>query len=163
MFDPTTLVGFHTWLSLVAMVAGVPMAAGFLKGDIPRASSRVFLWTALATSATGFLFPFTGFLPSHAIGVISLGVLVPAALALHGFGLRGLWRMFFAIAAMIGLYLLVFVAIAQAFLKVPALRALAPTQAEPPFAIAEGIAFLIFAGATGMVARRFARPVPLPA
>lgn len=154
MFDPTTLTGFHTWLSILAIAAGLPMAAGLRRGEIVQPWSMVFLWTAIATSATGFLFPFNGVLPSHVIGVISLVLFIPAALALHVFDLRGPWRRIFAITAMIGLYLLVFVAIAQAFLKVPALQALAPTQTEPPFAIAEGVAFVAFAVLTWLAARR---------
>lgn len=156
MFDPTTLTGFHTWLSILAIVAGIPMIAGLLRGSVVQPWSMLYLWMAIATSATGFLFPFNGILPSHVIGAISLVVLVPAAYALHGANLRGAWRMVFVITAMIGMYLLVFVAIAQAFLKVPALNLLAPTQAEPPFAIAQGVAFVVFAVLTWLAARRSA-------
>ena len=39
-------------------------------------------------------------------------------------------------------YLNVFVLVVQAFLRVPALHALAPTQGEPPFAIAQGAVLL---------------------
>ena len=45
---------------------------------------------------------------------------------------------------MASLYLLIFVAIAQAFSKVPFLHVLAPTGSEPPFAIAEIIGLLVF-------------------
>jgi hypothetical protein len=49
------------------------------------------------------------------------------------------------------LYLIVFVLIVQALLKVPALNAAAPTQSEPPFFIAELTALVLFA-ALGVVA-----------
>ena len=38
----------------------------------------------------------------------------------------------------------VFVLVAQSFVKVAALNALAPTQSEPPFAIAQAAVLLIF-------------------
>ena len=55
---------------------------------------------------------------------------------------------------MISLYLNVFVLVAQTFLKVPAVHALAPTQAEPPFAIAQGVVLLVFIVLTIVAVRR---------
>lgn len=46
--------------------------------------------------------------------------------------------------AIAALYLNSFVLIAQAFLKVPALHALAPTGTEPAFAVAQGLFLLAF-------------------
>lgn len=162
MFDPTTLVGFHTWLSLIAIVAGFPVAAGLLRGERVRAWSGLFLVTAIATSVTGFLFPFSGVLPSHVVGGIALAVLALAVLAL-AFGARGGWGRLYAIAMMASFYLLVFVGVAQSFLKIPALHESAPTQSEPPFAIAQGVVLLIFAILTWLAARRFAPRARLPA
>jgi hypothetical protein len=42
------------------------------------------------------------------------------------------------------LYLNVFVLVVQSFLKVPRLHALAPTQQEPPFLVAQLIVLAIF-------------------
>jgi hypothetical protein len=159
VLDPATLVGFHTWLSLIAIVAGFPMAIALLKGHLSRHWNGVFLSTAVATSATGFAFPFAGVLPSHIVGGISLILLVLAGLALYAFGLRGAWRRLYAITAMLAFYLLIFVLIAQLFLKVPALQAMAPTQSEPPFAVAQGIALAIFLALTVLAGRRFANGV----
>jgi hypothetical protein len=53
------------------------------------------------------------------------------------------------------LYLNVFVAIAQAFQKIPALHALAPNGAEPPFMAAEGLVLLVFAALGTLAVRRF--------
>jgi hypothetical protein len=53
------------------------------------------------------------------------------------------------------LYLNVFVLIVQGFLKVPALHALAPTQNDPPFAIAQGIALIAFIAIGTAAARKF--------
>ena len=155
MFDPTTFVGFHTWLSLVAIVAGFPVAAGLLHGHTRPGWTGVFLSTAFATSATGFGFPFSGVLPSHIVGAIHLVFVATAGVALYGRRLEGGWRRAYAIAAMLSFYLLIFVLVAQLFGKVPALRALAPTQAEPPFAIAQGIVLAVFALLTWKAATRF--------
>lgn len=156
MFDPTTFTGFHTWLSLIAIVAGFPVASGLLKGHTRGGWTGVFLSTAFATSATGFGFPFNGVLPSHIIGAISIVLVVIAGFALYARRLDGSWRRTYAITAMLAFYLLVFVLIAQLFMKVPVLRAMAPTQAEPPFAIAQGLLLVIFVVLTWLAARRFA-------
>jgi hypothetical protein len=57
------------------------------------------------------------------------------------------------------LYLNAFVGVVQAFLKVPALNALAPTQSEPPFAIAQGVVLVLFIALGSVAAIRF-RPEP---
>lgn len=155
MFDPTTFVGFHTWLSLVAIVAGFPVAASLLKGHVRPGWTGVFLSTAFATSATGYGFPFNGVLPSHIVGAISLLLVGIAGYALYARRLDGVWRRTYAITVMLTFYLLLFVLVAQLFSKVPALRAMAPTQSEPPFAISEGLLFVVFVVLTWLAARRF--------
>ncbi|GAU80594.1 hypothetical protein [Bosea sp. BIWAKO-01] len=157
MFDPTTFTGFHTWLSLIAIVAGFPVAAAMLKGHTRPRWTGIFLSTAFATSATGFGFPFNGILPSHIVGAISLVLVGLAGYALYARRLDGAWRRIYAVTAMLAFYLLIFVAVAQAFMKVPFLRAMAPTQSEPPFAIVEGLVLLIFVVLTYLAARRFVR------
>ncbi|MDX3807778.1 hypothetical protein ACXIUS_00985 [Bosea thiooxidans] len=157
MFDPTTLVGFHTWLSLIAIVAGFPVAAGLLHGHTKPGWTGVFLSTAFATSATGFALPAPGLLPSHVVGAISLVLIAAAGFALYAKMLEGAWRRIYAITAVLAFYLLIFVLVAQLFLKVPALHALAPTGSEPPFAIAQGIVLVVFAVLTWQAAVRFLR------
>jgi hypothetical protein len=56
---------------------------------------------------------------------------------------------------MIALYLNVFVLIAQAFQKVPALKAMAPTQSEPPFLVTQLVDMVLFVVFTIVAARRF--------
>ena len=161
VLDPTTLVGFHTWLSIIAILAGIPMTAALLKGHLSRHWNGVFLSTAFATSATGYAFPFSGVLPSHIVGAISLVLIVVAGLGLYVFGLRGAWRRVYAITAVLSFYLLVFVLVAQLFLKVTVLHDMAPTQSEPPFAVAQGIVLAIFLALTVLAARRFGNGVSL--
>ena len=144
MFDPTTWTGFHTWLSLVAIAAGFVVMADLIAGRDRRGWTAVFLVTAFATSATGFGFPFNGILPSHIVGVVALVVLAFTVPARYHFHRAGRWAGVYAVGIVASQWLLVFVAIAQAFAKIPSLQALAPTQSEPPFAIAQGVVLLLF-------------------
>jgi hypothetical protein len=61
------------------------------------------------------------------------------------------------VTAVLALYLNVFVGVVQTFQKVAFFHALAPTQTEPPFAVAQGIVLLAFI-AVGIAAVRKFRP-----
>jgi hypothetical protein len=157
MFDPTTLVGIHTWLSLVALGAGFVVTVHLFRRRQLPTWTAVFLLTAVAASATGFALPFTNVLPSHIVGGIALVVLAVALVAQYRFRLAGAWRWVYAVAAIASVYLLAFVGVAQAFLKMPALKALAPTGTEAPFAVAQGavlVAFVALAIAAVRISRR---------
>jgi hypothetical protein len=162
MFDPTTLVGFHTWLSLLALGSGVVVILGLISGRAMPAWTAVFLLTAAATSATGFALPFERVLPSHIVGGFALVALAVALLAQYRFRLAGAWGWLYAVAAIASVYLLVFVGVAQAFLKIPGLNALAPTGTEAPFAVAQLVVLAVFV-AIGVVAVRTARRAAAPA
>lgn len=144
MFDPTTMVGFHTWLSLVGIATGIWAVAGLFAGRLVPVWTEIFLATAVLTSATGYLLPAAMILPSHIVGAIALVVLAVGLYALYVRHLAGRARWIYAVSAVVSLYLLVFVAVAQIFAKVPAANALAPTGAEPAFAIAQGIVLALF-------------------
>jgi hypothetical protein len=151
----------HILLSLTGIGSGFIVVFGLLTGRRLGGWTALFLATTVATSVTGFLFPFHQFLPSHAIGILSLIVLAVAILARYAFHLAGGWRRIYVIGAVVALYLNVFVAVVQAFLKVPALNALAPTQKEPPFLVAQLVVLLVFAGLTAFAVKRFhAEPKP---
>jgi hypothetical protein len=96
------------------------------------------------TSVTGYFFPVDRVLPSHIVGAISLVVLAAATIAFYRYRLEGAARGLYVITALMALYLNVFVLVAQAFLKVPALKALAPTQSEPPFLVTQAIVLAAF-------------------
>jgi len=121
------------------------------------ALTATFLATTIATSVTGFFFSFDHLLPSHIVGIISLVALAISLATLYVPRLAGAWRSIYVTTAVFALYLNVFVLVAQLFQKVPAINALAPTQTEPPFAIAQGIVLLIFI-ALGIVAVRKFHP-----
>lgn len=140
----STFTTFHVVLSLVGIAAGLIVLLGMLRSDKMPGLTAVFLATTVLTSVTGYFFPFFGILPSHIVGAISLVVLAIALYALYSGQLAGRWRWIYVVTAVISLYLNVFVAVAQAFQKIAPLRALAPTQAEPPFVIAQCVVLLIF-------------------
>ncbi|WP_044560249.1 hypothetical protein [Azospirillum sp. B4] len=160
MFDPTSYVGFHTDLSLVALGIGLVLIAALFRNRVPPALTAIYLAAAVLTDLTGFGFPFTGFLPSHGVGVLSLLILALAIAALYAFALRGPWRWIYAASLTASVFLLAFVAVAQSFLKVPALHDLAPTGSEPPFGAAEGALLLLFAAVGFLATRRFRPAVP---
>jgi hypothetical protein len=157
-----TFTLLHTAISLIGIVTGLSVLYGMLNNNRLDTWTAVFLASTVLTSATGFAFPFTRLLPSHIFGIISLVVLVPVILALYSFKLAGVWRLVYIIGALFTLYLNCFVAVVQAFLKIPAVKALAPTQAEPPFAIAQGLLLIAFLALGYLAVKRF-RPAMIPA
>lgn len=127
----------HVIISLVGIASGFAVAYGLIKGKRMNRTTAVFLVTTILTSVTGFGFPIVKFGPPHWIGVISLVVLAFAVAARYPFRLEGSWRWVYVFGAILAQYLNVFVLVVQMFQKIDALHALAPTQAEPPFAIAQ--------------------------
>src|SRR4051812_27074451 len=99
----------HVLISLVGIASGFVVALGLLKDKYCRKSTAVFLATTILTSVTGFFFPFHGFTPAHAVGIVSLLVLALACLALYRRQLAGRWRAVYVVSAMISQYLNVFV------------------------------------------------------
>lgn len=144
----------HVLISLIALVTGAVVLLGMLTGHHARYWVQSFLVTTIATSVTGFMFH-SKFGPAHVIGVISLVVLAVALAALYAFQLQGRWRRVYVVSATIALYLNTFVAVVQTFQKVAFFHSLAPTQAEPPFAIAQGIVLLAFIALGVIAAKRF--------
>jgi len=159
-FGGPAYTAIHVVISLVGILSGVVVLAAMLAGRRLDRWIGLFLATTVATSVTGFGFPFHHFLPSHAVGILSLVVLAIAIYALYARQLAGAWRKTFVIAAVLALYLNVFVAIVQAFLKAPALHALAPTQTEAPFKLTQlgVLALFVVLGVLAAVRFREERP-----
>src|SRR5713101_2743725 len=150
-----TFTFVHVVLSLVGIGSGFVVMSGLLSGRERNGWTPLFLVTTVATSVTGFAFPFDHLLPSHIVGIVSLVVLAVASLARYAFHLSGAWRRIYVISAAVALYLNVFVFIVQAFEKVPALRAMAPTQKEPPFLVAQLAVLALFVVLGIFAAKRF--------
>jgi hypothetical protein len=158
----STLTTLHVVLSLIGIASGLIVVYGLLAAHRMTGWTALFLLTTVLTSVTGFMFPFNGLLPSHAIGAISLFVLAAALLALYAFRLAGAWRWVYVATAVAALYCNVFVGVAQAFQKVAVLQPLAPTQSEPPFAVAQLAVLAIFLGLGVLGVRRFHPAVDRP-
>ena len=145
----------HTLISLVGIFTGFVVLFGLLAGKRLDGWTKWFLITTVLTSVTGFGFPVHHFMPSHGVGIISLLVLAVAIYARCRRELAGAWRWIYVVGAMIALYLNVFVGVVQAFEKVPALKALAPTQTEPPFKLTQLVVLALFVVLTVVAAIRF--------
>ena len=150
-----TFTQFHVLLSLIGIIAGVVVALAMLSANRLPVLTAIFLLTTVATSATGFMFHFESFGPPEIVGAISLVVLAAAILALYAYKLAGAWRWIYVSAAVFALYLNVFVGVVQTFQKVPYFHALAPTQTEPPFAVAQGVVLIAFIVLGIAAARKF--------
>lgn len=145
----------HVLLSLIGLGTGFVILWGLLHKLRLDRWTAVFLATTIATSASGFLFPVDHVTPAHVLGVISLVTLIVAVVARYQRQLSGWWRAAYVISVAIAQYLNFFVLIVQLFLKVPALKALAPTQTEPVFAVTQLIAVGMFIGFAATATRRF--------
>lgn len=154
---------FHVILSLLGIASGAVVVLAMITRKYVPTWTALFLLTTVATSATGFLFPSAQFGPAHVVGVISLIVLAVAIAALYSFKLVGSWRWIYVAAAVLSLYLNVFVGVVQTFQKVEWFHALAPTQSDPPFAIAQGLVLAVFIALGILAARRFHPSTPTPA
>jgi hypothetical protein len=149
----------HTLISLVAIFTGFVVLFGLLAGNRLDGWTKWFLITAVATTVTGFFFPFHGVTPAIKLGIISLIVLLVTIYARYSRHLAGGWRWIYAVGAVVTLYFNVFVGIVQSFEKIPALQAMAPTQTEPPFKFTQLTALIIFV-LLGLVAAIRFRPAP---
>jgi len=145
----------HVIISLVGIGSGLVVAVGLWRAQPLPLWTALFLASTIATSATGFLFHSKTFGPPHVVGVISLMVLAIGLLALYGLHLARNWRGTYVFCALAALYFNVFVAVAQAFDKVPALHALAPKGSEPPFAVAQLLVLGGFVAFGVAAAKRF--------
>jgi hypothetical protein len=151
----------HTLLSIAALVSGVPVIAGLLGGARSAGGFWVFWMTAVATSVTGFFFPFHGMTPAIGVGVIALIILVIVLFATPMVGRSRPAAFIHAIGLVASEYLLVFVTIAQAFGKIAPLRAAAPTLKEPPFQIVQLAALVVFVIIGVLAVRKKTRVVRL--
>jgi len=142
----------HVAISLIGIAAGFIVIFGMMASKRMPAMTGLFLVATVLTSVTGFMFPFHGVTPGIVIGVLSLAVLALAVIAWYR-GWRGTW----VVTATLAEFFNFFVLIVQSFEKVPALHALAPTQKETPFKLAQLGALVLFI-LLGVVALRKFRP-----
>jgi hypothetical protein len=151
----------HTLISLIAIFTGFIVLFGLLGSERLGGWTKWFLTSAVATTVTGFFFPFHGLTPAFKLGIISAVVLAITIYARYPKNLTGPWRWIYVIGAVISLYFNVFVLIVQLFEKVPALHAMAPTQTEQPFKLTQLVVLAFFMLFTIIAAIRF-RPQVVP-
>ena len=145
----------HVIISLIGIFSGLVVLFGLLSAKPLDGWTKWFLITTVLTSVTGFFFPFHGFTPAIGVGIISLLVLAVAIYARYPRQLAGHWRWIYGVTAVIALYFNVFVAVVQAFEKVPALKVMAPTQTEPPFKLTQLVVLALFVVLGVVAAIRF--------
>src|SRR3984957_4430172 len=122
---PTHLfLQIHVAISLIALVAGLVVLFGLLKGRALGGWMEFFLVTIILTSVTGFPLPPFGLDPPRMVGILSLILLAVTLLAIYVFRVSGPWRWIYVVAAMTALYLDAFVGVIQAFAKLSFLHEL---------------------------------------
>jgi hypothetical protein len=161
IFSTSAYTTFHVVISLIGIVTG--FVALFALAGGHRLSGWIFwfLLFTILTSLTGFGFPITGVTPGIIVGILSLIVLLFAVIALYSFNLGGAWRWVFVVCAGIAQWFNVFVLVVQSFGKVGFLHALAPTQSEPPFLVAQLVMLALSIVLTVLALRRFHPPVAI--
>jgi MFS family permease len=107
-----------------------------------------------------FLLSVSWFHAGNLLGLISLPILALTIFARYARQLTEHWRWIYVVGASLALYFNVFVGIVQSFEKIPALKATAPTQSEPPFKLAQLVVLALFVVLTFVAAVRF-RPEPV--
>lgn len=99
--DTFTLV--HVALSLIGILSGLVVLYGLLTVNRMSSWTMLFLVTTVATSVTGFGFPFHGVTPAIIVGILSLIVLTAAIAARHVFRLAGSWRWIYVVGSVVAL------------------------------------------------------------
>jgi hypothetical protein len=150
-----TFLQIHVALSLIGIVTGLVAVLAMIQGKFLRGWTAIFLATTVLTSATGFPLPPFGLDPPRIVGIVSLVVLALALAGLYVFRLAGPWRWVYVVTATIALYFNCFVAVVQTFQKIVFFHALAPTQQEPPFAIAQLVVLALFIAFGVLGVKRF--------
>ena len=165
--NPETILGMpaatytliHVLISLVGIASGFVVIYGLIGGKRLDRMTAIFVATTVLTSVSGFFFPFHGVTPAINLGILSLVVLSLAVAARYALHLTGPWRTTYVITAMIAQYFNCFVLVVQSFEKIPALKAMAPTQTEPPFKLTQLVVLALFI-VLGIVAAIRFRPAP---
>jgi hypothetical protein len=139
------------------------VVGGLVAGERLDGWTGLFLVTTVLTNATGFGFPFVTFLPSHAIGIISLIILPVVIAARYWKHLTGAWRGVYVVGTVLVLYLNVFVLVVQLFRHLPLLIAAAPTQKEPPFLVTQLLVMGLFVWLGVAAVKRFRPGAVVPA
>lgn len=144
----------HTASSLLALACGLMLAIGLVAGRHNERLAAAYFASATVAIATGFAVGMTFGVP-QVLGVIAAAELAMAVLARYAFRLAGRWRLIYAVSVVASVHLFVFFTIGEAFLRFAALKALAPTLTEMPFALAQLAGIAAFVALAIAAATRF--------
>lgn len=150
-----TFTLLHVIISLLGIAAGLIVVPAMMGGRHLAGLTGFFLLTTVLTSVTGFFFHSAAFGPPHAVGVLSLILLALVLPALYAKKLQGSWRAIYIVGAILSQYFNCAVGVIQAFQKIAFFNALAPTQQEPPFLIAQGLLLAVFVIAIVVSLKKF--------
>jgi hypothetical protein len=139
----------HVVFGTVGIGAGAWVVFGILEGKLFKKWAVVFLKCSLVASATGLLFPFHHFLPTHWAAMAAVYVSGAAVLAWRKYHLAGIWALLFALSTMLVFCLDILTVIAHAF------EMLIPTQPKPLFLVTELMVMLLFVGFGLFTVRRY--------
>jgi hypothetical protein len=142
------MLTLHVTLCFIGLLAGALVLIALCAGRRQPTWEAVLLLTTALICLTGFPLaspPGTPTPdPARILGVMELVIVVIAAFALYVRHLANAWRGIYIVAIVLAVYFNVFVAVAQAFLKIGFLHAFAPTGKEPPFLIAQLVTLGLF-------------------
>ena len=142
------MLTLHVAVCFIALLAGALVLIALCGGRRQPTWEAVLLLSTALISLTGFPLaapPGTPTPdPAQILGFMELVIVVIAALALYVGRLARAWRAIYIVAIVLAVYFNVFVAVAQAFLKIGFLHAFAPTGKEPPFLIAQLVTLAVF-------------------
>jgi hypothetical protein len=150
-----TFTYLHVYISLIAIGAGFIVVYAMIAAKRVPLLTAVFLFMTALTSLTGFLFPFKGVTPAIVLGLLSLVVIVIAMIARRRSQTSGIWRGTYVISSILALYFNFFVLIVQSFQKIPSLHALAPTQTELPFKLAQLVTLIVVIVVTVLAFKKY--------
>jgi len=158
------MLTLHVAVCFIALLAGALVLTALCGGRRQPTWEAVLLLSTALISLTGFPLaspPGTPTPdPARILGVMELVIVVIAALALYVGHLASAWRGTYVVAIVLAVYFNVFVTVAQAFMKIGFLHALAPTGKEPPFLIAQLVTLALFV-VIGVIAFKRYRAEPV--
>jgi hypothetical protein len=142
------MLTLHLVVCYLALLAGALVLTALCRGRRQPTWDTVLLLSTALISLTGFALPAPPGTPTPdpavILSVVELVLVAIAALAIYVGHLTHAWRGTYVIAMVMAVYLNVFVAVVQAFMKIGFLHALAPTQKEAPFLVAQIAALVLF-------------------
>jgi hypothetical protein len=151
-----TFTLLHVVITLIAIASGLVVVFGLIGSHrLPKTTALFWLFTVL-TTVTGFMFFLSPtqarvVTPAVLTGFVATVVFVIGLFALYAKHLYGAWRWIYVGAAVLSLYLNVFVLIVQTFQKIKLINPAAPMVGPPfapptdfQFAVTQGVALVIF-------------------